>query len=174
MEAKKQCIDNLSELSFAYSQILKEYTFRSPHNIRFRDTVKETMFFEALYMVAALVTTSDFPNQKLQPVIEMEIARLFRTKYFREPEPEKKSKSRFLTAEESFKLRGYGIKLPNDTLKRRKIIAAVNARSPLLSSVFPSFNVVEYDIDYGFDQINLDVPPAVLFGGTTTKSTTNK
>ncbi|EFC44444.1 hypothetical protein NAEGRDRAFT_79747 [Naegleria gruberi] len=160
VEAKRECINNLTELSYAYSQILQEYTFRSPHNLRFRDTVKETMFFEALYMVAAYVTTADFSNQKLQSIIENEIGRLFRTKHFRATDQEK---PKFLTAEESFKLKHYGFKLPSDTLKRRKITTAVNARSPLVSSVFPAFNRVAQDMDFAFEQINLDIPPHILF-----------
>lgn len=162
MEAKKECIDNLSELSLAYSQILQEYTFRSPHNLRFRDTVKETMFFEALYMVTSFVATVEFPNPKLQPIIENEIERLFRTKYFRITDHEKKN-SRFLTAEDTFKLKNCGFKLPSDTLKRRKITTAINSRSPLISSVFPGFNRVAQDMDYQFEQIQLNLPPHILF-----------
>ncbi|KAG2387861.1 hypothetical protein C9374_001455 [Naegleria lovaniensis] len=163
MEAKKECIDNLSELSFAYSQILQEYTFRSPHNLRFRDTVKETMFFEALYMVTSFVTTIEFPNPKLQPIIENEIERLFRTKYFRITDHDKKNSNRFLTAEDTFKLKSCGFKLPSDTLKRRKITTAVNSRSPLISSVFPGFNRVAQDLDHQFEQISLNLPPHILF-----------
>ncbi|KAF0981488.1 hypothetical protein FDP41_012145 [Naegleria fowleri] len=162
LEAKKECIDNLSELSLAYSQILQEYTFRSPHNLRFRDTVKETMFFEALYMVTSFVATVEFPNPKLQPIIENEIERLFRTKYFRITDHEKKN-SRFLTAEDTFKLKNCGFKLPSDTLKRRKITTAINSRSPLISSVFPGFNRVAQDMDYQFEQIQLNLPPHILF-----------
>jgi hypothetical protein len=43
----------------------------------------------------------------------------------------------------------------------------VKSRSPLLTSVFPSYNKSTYTtlkgIDRGFDDLRLDIPPEVLF-----------
>ncbi|KAL9644282.1 hypothetical protein ABK040_005743 [Willaertia magna] len=166
-EARKECVDRITELSFCYTQILQKYNFRNPHNLRFRDTLKENLFYEALYLVASYITTIDFPNQKLHGVIEKEIARLFRTKYFN-AEDEKRLMSSFISAEDIYKLKHeLGIKLPTDIRKRRNIVTAVTSRSPLISSVFPSFNRHTNCLEFGFEQIELEIPPNVLFSKNT-------
>ncbi len=115
-EAKQDAVDRLTELSFCYAQILKANTFRSEHILTFRDTLKEEMFYETLYHVVSIITTSEFENQKIHPIIDAEIARVFRTKHFGMSERDKKEMTFFIKGEDLYHLKHQlGVKIPYDS-----------------------------------------------------------
>lgn len=172
---KKKSYNYLVQLSYTYSIILQRYRFDG-------DSSKEKRFYETLYGVSSRLVCSRFENQSLHPIIEAEIARLFRTQHFFVPQRSNMDLQYFTSENEPIHPKSTKQIIKNNTTfngastenyfnplksiihKSKSKIAFSNELSPLMGNVFP---VDTTKVNTFIDNVHMKIPPECLLSETT-------
>eukprot|EP00818_Percolomonas_sp_WS_P005717 CAMPEP_0117438540 /NCGR_PEP_ID=MMETSP0759-20121206/2105_1 /TAXON_ID=63605 /ORGANISM="Percolomonas cosmopolitus, Strain WS" /LENGTH=434 /DNA_ID=CAMNT_0005230233 /DNA_START=29 /DNA_END=1330 /DNA_ORIENTATION=- len=159
-DARAESKDQLSRLSFVYSQILSQYRF--PHDMK-----KETLFFETLYLFSYKIVIAKFPSHpSMHAVIRDELSSLFRTSIFHRSPHEKAQMKLTVKSNTLHFMNHKKIALPKPQLNVK--LADSKVRSPLMDHSLKrpdmqKYNQIGNQKKRAKKKEGLNIPPHILF-----------